>query len=97
MDNIKEKLLTAVQDGSLDGADVVDVLLNYLEEDTVSDIIENEGWEEACGIGMRDNPDDEEYQYFLYVNKILQRSNENWLTNGQFLSILYLRFNGNPN
>lgn len=61
MENIKEKLFTAVQDGSLDGADVVDVLLNYLEEDTVSEIIENEGWEEACGIGLRDNPDDEEY------------------------------------
>lgn len=59
MENIKEKLLTAVQDGSLDGADVVDVLLNYLEEDTVSDIIENEGWEEACGFGEMAESDDD--------------------------------------
>jgi len=59
MDDIKEKLLTAVQDGSLDGADVVDVLLNYLEEDTVSDIIENEGWDEACGLGEMTESDDD--------------------------------------
>lgn len=59
MDNIKEKLLIAVQDGALDATEVVDKLLMYLEDDTVQDIIDNEGWDEACGISLSDNSDDD--------------------------------------
>ena len=59
MEDTKEKLLTAVQDGALDAAEVVEQLLMYLDADTVQDIIEKEGWDEACGIGMSDS--DEEY------------------------------------
>ena len=61
MENIKEKLLTAVQDGAIDGAEVVDILLNYLDEDTIQDIIQNEGWEEACGISYGESITEEDY------------------------------------
>lgn len=59
MEDIKEKLLTAVQDGALDAAEVVEQLLMYIDADIVQDIIEKEGWDEVCGIGMSDS--DEEY------------------------------------
>ena len=59
MENIKEKLLNAVQDGALDAVEVVDKLLMYLDDDTIQDIIDSEGWDEACGIGLSDS--DEEY------------------------------------
>ena len=59
MEDIKEKLLTAVQDGALDAAEVVEQLLMYIDSDNVQDIVEKEGWDEACGIGMSDS--DEEY------------------------------------
>lgn len=59
MEDIKEKLLIAVQDGAIDGADVVEKLLAYIDGDTVQDIVESEGWDEACGIGMNESSDDE--------------------------------------
>ena len=59
MENIKEKLLNAVQDGALDAVEVIDKLLMYLDDDTIQDIIDSEGWDEACGIGLSDS--DEEY------------------------------------
>lgn len=59
MEDIKEKLLIAVQDGAIDGADVVEKLLAYIDGDTVQDIVESEGWDEACGIGISETSDDE--------------------------------------
>lgn len=59
MEDIKEKLLTAIQDGALDAVEVVEQLLMYIDADIVQDIIEKEGWDEVCGIGMSDS--DEEY------------------------------------
>jgi hypothetical protein len=59
MEDIKEKLLTATQDGAIDAAEVVEKLLMYIDEDTVQEIIDSEGWDEACGIGLSDS--DEEY------------------------------------
>ncbi len=59
MDDIKEKLLIAVQDGAIDGADVVEKLLAYIDGDTVQDIVESEGWDEACGIRISESSDDE--------------------------------------
>ena len=59
MDDIKEKLLNAVRDGALDAGEVVEQLLNHIDEDTVQDIVEKEGWDEACGIGLSET--DEEY------------------------------------
>jgi hypothetical protein len=59
MENIKEKLLDAVNDGALDAGEVVDKLLCYIDEDTVQDIIENEGWDEACGLGKMAESDDD--------------------------------------
>ena len=59
MDDIKEKLLIAVQDGAIDGADVVEKLLAYIDGDTIQDIVESEGWDEACGIGISETSDDE--------------------------------------
>lgn len=59
MENIKEKLLNAVQDGALDAVEVVDKLLMYLDDDTIQDIIDNEGWDEACGIGISEESEDD--------------------------------------
>ena len=59
MEDIKEKLLIAVQDGAIDGADVVEKLLACIDGDTVQDIVESEGWDEACGIGISESSDDE--------------------------------------
>ena len=59
MDDIKEKLLIAVQDGALDGADVVERLLCYLDEDTIQEIIDGEGWDEACGLSNSDTSDED--------------------------------------
>lgn len=59
MDDIKEKLLNAVRDGALDAGEVVEQLLNHIDEDTVQDIVEKEGWDEELGIGLSDS--DEEY------------------------------------
>lgn len=58
MDDIKEKLLTATQDGAIDAAEVVEQLLMYIDSDTVQDIIEKEGWDEACGIGLSETDED---------------------------------------
>lgn len=58
MDDIKEKLLNAVRDGALDAGEVVEQLLNHIDEDTVQDIVEKEGWDEACGIGLSDSDED---------------------------------------
>lgn len=59
MDDIKEKLLNAVRDGALDAGEVVEQLLNHIDEDTVQDIVEKEGWDEELGIGLSES--DEEY------------------------------------
>lgn len=58
MDDIKEKLLNAVRDGALDAGEVVEQLLNHIDEDTVQDIVEKEGWDEACGIGLSESDED---------------------------------------
>ena len=58
MDDIKEKLLNAVRDCALDAGEVVEQLLNHIDEDTVQDIVEKEGWDEACGIGLSDSDED---------------------------------------
>lgn len=58
MDDIKEKLLNAVRDGALDAGEVVEQLLNHIDEDTVQDIVEKEGWDEACGIGLSETDED---------------------------------------
>jgi hypothetical protein len=58
MDDIKEKLLTATQDGMLDATEVIEQLLMYIDADTVQDIVEKEGWDEACGIGLSDSDED---------------------------------------
>lgn len=59
MEDIKEKLITAVQDGAIDAGAVVETLLLYIDEDTVQDIIDKEGWDEACGIGLSDESEDD--------------------------------------
>ena len=59
MEDIKEKLLTAVQDGAIDAAEVVEKLLLYIDADSVQDIIDNEGWDEACGIGLSEESEDD--------------------------------------
>lgn len=59
MEDIKEKLLTAVQDGAIDAGAVVETLLLYIDDDTVQDIIDKEGWDEACGIGLSDESEDD--------------------------------------
>lgn len=58
MDDIKEKLLNAVRDGALDAGEVVEQLLNHIDEDTVQDIVEKEGWDEELGIGLSDSDED---------------------------------------
>ena len=55
MEDIKEKLLTATQDGAIDAAEVVEKLLMYIDEDTVQEIIDSEGWDEACGMTQTKN------------------------------------------
>ena len=45
MDDIKEKLMNAVNDGLLDSNEVVEKLLEYIDEDDVARIIDNEGWD----------------------------------------------------
>lgn len=58
MDDIKEKLLNAVRDGALDAGEVVEQLLNHIDEDTVQDIVEKEGWDEELGIGLSESDED---------------------------------------
>lgn len=58
MDDIKEKLLNAVLDGALDAGEVVEQLLNHIDEDTVQDIVEKEGWDEELGISLSDSDED---------------------------------------
>ena len=48
MEDIKEKLLTATQDGMLDATEVIEQLLMYIDADTVQDIVEKEGWDDNC-------------------------------------------------
>ena len=45
MDDIKEKLMNAVNDGLLDSNEVVEKLLEYIDEDDIARIIDNEGWD----------------------------------------------------
>ena len=59
MDDIKEKLINAVNDGALDAESVVEVLLNYIDEDTVQDIVDKEDWRSSLGELEDTNPDDE--------------------------------------
>ena len=58
MGDIKEKLINAVNDGALDAESVVEVLLNYIDEDTVQDIVDKEDWRSSLG-ELDDNSDDE--------------------------------------
>ena len=58
MDDIKEKLLTATQDGAIDAAEVVEQLLMYIDADTVQDIIEKEGIKFARYV--------DDYEIFIY-------------------------------
>ena len=59
MGDIKEKLINAVNDGALDAESVVEVLLNYIDEDTVQDIVDKEDWRSSLGELEDTNPDDE--------------------------------------
>lgn len=58
MGDIKEKLINAVNDGVLDAESVVEVLLNYIDEDTVQDIVDKEDWRSSLG-ELEDNSDEE--------------------------------------
>jgi hypothetical protein len=58
MGDIKEKLINAVNDGALDAESVVEVLLNYIDEDTVQDIVDKEDWRSSLG-ELEDNSEDE--------------------------------------
>lgn len=59
MGDIKEKLINAVNDGVLDAESVVEALLNYIDEDTVQDIVDKEDWRSSLGELEDTNPDDE--------------------------------------
>ena len=58
MGDIKEKLINAVNDGVLDAESVVEALLNYIDEDTVQDIVDKEDWRSSLG-ELEDSSDDE--------------------------------------
>lgn len=58
MGDIKERLINAVNDGVLDAESVVEALLNYIDEDTVQDIVDKEDWRSSLG-ELDDNLDDE--------------------------------------
>lgn len=58
MGDIKEKLINSVNDGVLDAESVVEALLNYIDEDTVQDIVDKEDWRSSLG-ELEDNSDDE--------------------------------------
>jgi uncharacterized protein YfkK (UPF0435 family) len=58
MGDIKEKLINAVNDGVLDAESVVEALLNYIDEDTVQDIVDKEDWRSSLG-ELEDNSEDE--------------------------------------
>lgn len=58
MGDIKEKLINAVNDGALDAESVVEVLLNYIDEDTVQDIVDKEDWRSSLG-ELEDNSDED--------------------------------------
>jgi len=53
MNDYKEKLLEAVQDGVIDAAEVVEKLLSYIDEDSIAELVDNEGWD----IGIRNFDD----------------------------------------
>lgn len=53
MNDYKEKLLEAVQDGVIDAAEVVEKLLSYVDEDSIAELIDSEGWD----IGIRNFDD----------------------------------------
>ena len=53
MNDYKEKLLEAVQDGMLDAAEVVEKLLSYVDEDSIAELVDSEGWD----IGIRNFDD----------------------------------------
>ena len=59
MGDIKEKLINAVNDGVLDAESVVEALLNYIDEDTVQDIVDKEDWRSSLGELDDTNSDDE--------------------------------------
>lgn len=59
MGDIKERLINAVNDGVLDAESVVEALLNYIDEDTVQDIVDKEDWRSSLG-ELEDNSD---YEY----------------------------------
>lgn len=58
MGDIKERLINAVNDGVLDAESVVEALLNYIDEDTVQDIVDKEDWRSSLG-ELEDNSEDE--------------------------------------
>ena len=58
MGDIKERLINAVNDGVLDAESVVEALLNYIDEDTVQDIVDKADWRSSLG-ELEDNSDDE--------------------------------------
>lgn len=59
MDDIKEKLLLAIEDGALDSTEVLSKLIEYSDDDTIMDMIEGEGWQDTCGIGIQEIDDDD--------------------------------------
>ena len=58
MSDIKEKLINAVNDGVLDAESVVEALLNYIDEDTVQDIVDKEDWRSSLG-ELEDNSEED--------------------------------------
>lgn len=61
MNDYKDKLLEAVQDGSLDAYEVLEAILNYGDgEDLAQGVIEDNQWEEACGIRVLDDYTDDD-------------------------------------
>lgn len=58
MGDIKERLINAVNDGVLNAESVVEALLNYIDEDTVQDIVDKEDWRSSLG-ELEDNSDEE--------------------------------------
>lgn len=58
MGDIKERLINAVNDGVLDAESVVEALLNYIDEDTVQDIVDKEDWRSSLG-ELEDNSEED--------------------------------------
>lgn len=59
MENIKDKFLNAVQDGLLDSNEVIEKLLDYIDEDTLYNLIEDSDWSDLIGLSTDEDNEDE--------------------------------------